>query len=262
MNKRKGFTLVELLVVIAIIALLMSMLMPALNMAKEQAKRSWCLANQRGVMLCTRTYIQGNDDWLPQGDRMNWVLMGWIDLPVLLMGEGINPKTFHCPGDIRKPGCITAHMDYFSGGWYTLTDSDWLGGAPPPGVDNRHDFSYRWPGKMYNKVGPNRLAAWPYEYTNYRLSDIRYPSRLFAFGDENYVIDNSYHWAHCPPGPGKKGIAGGFLDGHAKFHFTSELDIERFHLLDGYNGGVPGSYGWDFYTTGATVDGIKGYDVK
>ncbi len=75
MRKRKGFTLVELLVVIAIIALLMSMLMPALNKAKEQAKKVWCQANMRGVMLTTRTYIAGNEDYLPHSDR-NWPGMG------------------------------------------------------------------------------------------------------------------------------------------------------------------------------------------
>jgi prepilin-type N-terminal cleavage/methylation domain-containing protein/prepilin-type processing-associated H-X9-DG protein len=56
MCKGKGFTLIELLVVIAIIALLMGILMPALNAAKDQGRRASCMSNMRQVGVALMMY--------------------------------------------------------------------------------------------------------------------------------------------------------------------------------------------------------------
>ena len=50
MKKKHAFTLIELLVVIAIIAVLMAILIPSLKAAREMARSSNCLANQKSLM--------------------------------------------------------------------------------------------------------------------------------------------------------------------------------------------------------------------
>ncbi|MDD5326541.1 MAG: type II secretion system protein [Phycisphaerae bacterium] len=83
MWKKRAFTLIELLVVIAIIALLMAILMPALNAGREQAGRAACLSNLKQLTVAWIMYADNSDDNIcgsdigfPTGSpRSTW----WID---------------------------------------------------------------------------------------------------------------------------------------------------------------------------------------
>ncbi len=67
MRARKAFTLIELLVVIAIIAILMAILIPTLNRAREGGKRASCLSNLKQLTLAWNMYADENDDKLVNG---------------------------------------------------------------------------------------------------------------------------------------------------------------------------------------------------
>jgi prepilin-type N-terminal cleavage/methylation domain-containing protein len=66
-RRRSGFTLVELLVVIGIIALLVSILLPTLNRAREAARRTKCLANLRSIGQFVNMYANQQKGYIPIG---------------------------------------------------------------------------------------------------------------------------------------------------------------------------------------------------
>src|SRR6266480_2524382 len=66
-GNQRGFTLVELLVVIGIIAILIGILLPSLNKAREHAKRTACLSNMRELNNMLRIYATTFKDRIPIG---------------------------------------------------------------------------------------------------------------------------------------------------------------------------------------------------
>jgi len=98
MPKARGFTLIELLVVIAIIALLMAILMPALNRANKQAKMVVCQSNLRHWGAVFAMYTGDNDDYFGEG----WYEAGkehqWMHT---LRPYYRDPKLRLCPSAIK-----------------------------------------------------------------------------------------------------------------------------------------------------------------
>ncbi|MHB9071213.1 MAG: type II secretion system protein [Sedimentisphaerales bacterium] len=184
----RGFTLVELLVVISIIALLLSILMPSLSAAREQAKAITCASRLSQTALALDMYAQANNERFPpvakQFSRETEIVLWQIRLRPFIPGgkEGRTYEIIHCPSiPLEIKGYST--MTYGMNGLYDTFDSQ--------GGQAKNRLKAKTPGQVIlvaDSIAKDRgkLLRWPHPY--YGMSLMLIPESYskviyFAYGE-------------------------------------------------------------------------------
>ncbi|MCM8534877.1 MAG: type II secretion system GspH family protein [Lentisphaeraceae bacterium] len=113
---KKSFTLIELLVLVAMIGILISLLMPSLNKARDEAKRALCLSNQSQSIIGSALFVNDRDNNVPygRGQGSAWqnfynyfssTATNHVGLGRLVQENYISSgEIFHCPAYIPSAG--------------------------------------------------------------------------------------------------------------------------------------------------------------
>jgi prepilin-type N-terminal cleavage/methylation domain-containing protein/prepilin-type processing-associated H-X9-DG protein len=185
--RRLGFTLVELLVVIGIIAVLIALLLPALNRAREQARAAQCLSNLRQLGAAVVMYTNENKNLMPGGawtiPQLQWDWIYWDTTAPVFNDPSQGPlakylsiqtkdspaiSVFRCPSDD-----VETHLPYSTFPIYR--------------------FSYSMNGRMTDNLR-SYASLGSGIFKNFRLTMVRKPSKKILIVDESERTINDGLW--------------------------------------------------------------------
>lgn len=213
--KSANFTLIELLVVIAIIAILASMLLPALNQARDKAKCISCASNLKQIGIGAIGYAGDNDDYLvPQ---MGQYLMRWPRLLVFFKYIGAPNKDYSGAYDIdskiRPAGlfaCPSEANDMLNGlNWIEKSGYGWMG--THYGMNRNLSYANYYPtNASYRWLRINRI---PKASSTYYITDAHGTGAVNVRAGAWSISTASYKWLYPNP---RHGYSANmlYLDGH------------------------------------------------
>ena len=230
MKTRRGFTLIEILVVVAIIALLISVLLPSLTRAREQARRTACAANEHQIMLAAIMYAEREKSGI------------YIWLEGSGGGDGISTLYPKYLTDFHAALCPSTRNLIRSQN-KTVLLQDLSNNATQGAEDDRGGHSYEmrtwmWAGYTFNGVKITEESYYDEPSKSYKTrSPIKstknvkraFAMMLFGDADDDPGINN---WPDIYNNHGADGVNFAYCDGHAAFVRTGKKLLTTF--LDSY----------------------------
>lgn len=161
-----GFTLIELLVVVAIIAVLISILMPALGRARQQARAVQCLGQCRQLAHGMTLYHNENGNYpAHQWYLANNVRLRWFNAMSLYLGGA--PQTGSFSADLPRRTSVQS----------CPSTPEW-----DVGRNNSYGYNYKYVGSARDQVEPGN----PYRpFETFPVREMRAPGRTIAFADSD-----------------------------------------------------------------------------
>jgi len=243
----EGFTLIELLVVISIVALLVSILLPALRKARESARFAKCQVHQRSVAQGSYAYAVDEDGWFPpsiaaamSGSSPFWTSPARMTYhPDYLNGDGAhggwigrflrpyiaNPGSFFCPLTTQEPS-----ESVLKNAWNGTGSNTWIQDVSYYLMWNYQGFATQTPllrvaNRLEDVTSDTLLTCDGISWNDGVMNRVVTP-HPFAGGTISDSLRTDYRYIATDPGrtivPASHMLNASYADGHVESYLYGE----------------------------------------